>query len=742
MEIIKIAGIALTGVISAALLKSINKDISLYVILATAVIILIAVLGEISEIFSFIENIYDKAENITTKTEYVNLTINGAETTTTGQILDNYQAEDTAYHVFGLNTDPYKFDNSSPEITIVTSDEAEKWAQEHSATVNITEVGLAGLDTSTFKYVWVDETNLTEEEKALSEVTFTSRYNSATDNGNLKNLRGTFTEATNAEIPTPKDGKTEVISGKNWYLWVLAKDKLGNTAVVKSTRLHYDNEIPKIEVTPNKSNPDENDKATPVKSQDVTITVIEKNSGLADDNMKEYYLSSNMNKLENGEWKDYTSGETIEDLGEGLTGNYYIFVRQLVDKVGNVSIQSAVEITEGEYTGTFHRYGPYLFDNSGPLVSATPQSTAPVKSQEVTITVKDQGHADLNDDTNSYEYYLSTSYIEPTGGSWVSYKEKLTEKTEAATKNNSIDIRTANLTLGTGLTGKYYLFIRRISDNLGHESEAEIIDPTSFTQENEMLDSFGNPKIALKGQIVQKGTESYHLFGIYKFDNSNPTVDLQYEGTTNANADDGKAVKTQTEFIEVKDIGLSGLDDSVNSYEYYLSTSNTKVENGEWKTYTLYREPGYENDLRSGYLPAIGQQLGEGLNGTYYLYIKAVNDKLGHQSNITGTMKTVKDANGNDVLCHMYGPYVFDNSQPEIEFESIDPENESEWAKSHTEQVTVTDVGTAGVNEDTLRFVWLKGSDNVPTEITDFTQTFENGQTISIAAGTGNEKLC
>ena len=59
MEIIKIAGIALTGVISAALLKSINKDISLYVILATSVIILIAVLGEISEVFSFIENIYD-----------------------------------------------------------------------------------------------------------------------------------------------------------------------------------------------------------------------------------------------------------------------------------------------------------------------------------------------------------------------------------------------------------------------------------------------------------------------------------------------------------------------------------------------------------------------------------------------------------------------------------------------------------------------------------------------------------
>lgn len=60
MEILKIAAIALSGVILAALLKSINKDVSLYVILATAVVILISVLGLISEIFSFIENIYGR----------------------------------------------------------------------------------------------------------------------------------------------------------------------------------------------------------------------------------------------------------------------------------------------------------------------------------------------------------------------------------------------------------------------------------------------------------------------------------------------------------------------------------------------------------------------------------------------------------------------------------------------------------------------------------------------------------
>lgn len=60
MEILKISAIALAGVILAALLRSINKEISLYIILATSVIILISVLGRISEMFTFIESVYSK----------------------------------------------------------------------------------------------------------------------------------------------------------------------------------------------------------------------------------------------------------------------------------------------------------------------------------------------------------------------------------------------------------------------------------------------------------------------------------------------------------------------------------------------------------------------------------------------------------------------------------------------------------------------------------------------------------
>ena len=58
MEIMKIACIALTGVILASLMKSVNKDIALYVVLATSMIILISVIGKLTELLTFVESLY------------------------------------------------------------------------------------------------------------------------------------------------------------------------------------------------------------------------------------------------------------------------------------------------------------------------------------------------------------------------------------------------------------------------------------------------------------------------------------------------------------------------------------------------------------------------------------------------------------------------------------------------------------------------------------------------------------
>lgn len=59
MEILKITAIALTGVIIASLLKTINKEITIYVILATVIIIVFSMINRLTEIFLFIENIYN-----------------------------------------------------------------------------------------------------------------------------------------------------------------------------------------------------------------------------------------------------------------------------------------------------------------------------------------------------------------------------------------------------------------------------------------------------------------------------------------------------------------------------------------------------------------------------------------------------------------------------------------------------------------------------------------------------------
>lgn len=60
MEILKITGLAVTGVLLSALVKSQNKDISIYIILATSIIIIISILNRVTEIFAYIENIYDQ----------------------------------------------------------------------------------------------------------------------------------------------------------------------------------------------------------------------------------------------------------------------------------------------------------------------------------------------------------------------------------------------------------------------------------------------------------------------------------------------------------------------------------------------------------------------------------------------------------------------------------------------------------------------------------------------------------
>ena len=59
MEILKIVTLALTGVILASLMKSVNKEISIYIILATVIILFVSIIDKLTYIFHFLEGIYD-----------------------------------------------------------------------------------------------------------------------------------------------------------------------------------------------------------------------------------------------------------------------------------------------------------------------------------------------------------------------------------------------------------------------------------------------------------------------------------------------------------------------------------------------------------------------------------------------------------------------------------------------------------------------------------------------------------
>ncbi len=59
MEILKIVAIALTGLILAIVTKSVNKEISIYIVLATVMILFLSVADRMTEIFGFLQGIYD-----------------------------------------------------------------------------------------------------------------------------------------------------------------------------------------------------------------------------------------------------------------------------------------------------------------------------------------------------------------------------------------------------------------------------------------------------------------------------------------------------------------------------------------------------------------------------------------------------------------------------------------------------------------------------------------------------------
>lgn len=100
------------------------------------------------------------------------------------------------------------------------------------------------------------------------------------------------------------------------------------------------------------------------KSANITISYSNLNNSA--NNTFEYYVSSSANELKDGSWKTYTNGVS-ESIGASQNGSFYIYVKRLVNIVDSqlyYSTYGGMMITIG--VNTYHRFGPYNFDNGVP----------------------------------------------------------------------------------------------------------------------------------------------------------------------------------------------------------------------------------------------------------------------------------------------------------------------------------------------------------------------------------------
>lgn len=193
--------------------------------------------------------------------------------------------------------------------------------------------------------------NATDNESGIAGYSF--------DNGTTWQTTNTktYTENTTGIIVQVKDNKENIST----YGEIINIDKIDKTA-------------PTMTISPNG--------ATISQSQNVTITAEDSGgSGLNSNNSYQYQLGTSSTVVPTGTWQDYTSG-TEFTIGEGLTGDYYLWIKTIIDNAGN-------ESAETEYILS----NKFTFDNSEEADTIAPElsieySITQLTNKSVTATIK------------------------------------------------------------------------------------------------------------------------------------------------------------------------------------------------------------------------------------------------------------------------------------------------------------------------------------------------------------------
>ncbi|MBR3132891.1 MAG: InlB B-repeat-containing protein, partial [Clostridia bacterium] len=285
-------------------------------------------------------------------------------------------------------------DKVAPTVTFGTNGNS-TYQKSQSTTVTVADT-ISGVDSSSLKYQWTQSTT------APAENTFSENF-------------------TNGDNIT-KDS----VTGNNWYLWILAKDQLGNTTITKSEAFYLDNTGPEILDIYAKSNGVDYDGSSWTNKHVYVYVNARDISGISG-----FRWGTGSNPSSDWSFNNYVISETESQGIMHFTQNRNQNIKfKAIDNADNSS-----EIVNWNIK----------IDITAPTITVSPESVSSTKSQSVTITAADalSGLAS----NNSYQYALSTSNETAPSSGWTNYTSG------SAT------------TIGTDLNGTYYLWVKQVADN-------------------------------------------------------------------------------------------------------------------------------------------------------------------------------------------------------------------------------------------------------------------------------------
>ncbi len=624
-------------------------------------------------------------------------------------------------------------DKTQPTVTFGTNGNT-SYKKSQSTTVTVTNAGTSTVNASSLKYQWTQSTT------APSENTFSTTFTSG----------GTITKSD--------------VTGNNWYLWILAKDKAGNTTIVKSNAFYLDN------TAPNTTAPTA---TSTTNSIVVTSAQTDSNSGI-DANTRQYSIK----KTSDSSWGSWVTDSSNTHTFTNLTLNTEYQVRtQVKDALGNGYAISAIKtittvnitkptitlsttaptnqnitatITYPNITGLTKQYSydnktwttyttPLTIDTNKTIyarsIDSTNQGSDSTRVASLTVTNIDKTQPTVTFGTNgntSYKKSQSTTVTVTNSGTSTinasSLKYQWTQSTTAPAESSftATFASGGTITKSDGTGNNWYLWILA-KDTAGNttivKSNVFYLDNTAPNTTAPTATSTTNSIVVTSAQTdsnsgINASTRQYSIkktsdssWGSWVTDSSNTHT------FTNLTLNTEYQVRTQVKDALGNGYAVSGTKaiTTVNITKPTITLSTTAQTNKSITATITYpnitgitKQYSFDNKTWTTYTAPLT------IDTNKTIYARSIDSTNQGSDSTRVASLTVTN---------------IDKTQPTVTFGT---NGSTSYKKSQSTTVTVNDA--SGIN--TLKYQWLQSA-TAPAE-SSFTVTFSSGGTITKSDVTGN----